>query len=213
MIVLLKNHMKKRKKSRNKACLSFGLIDDLEVEYFSYNELDSVRPDVGWYCWGYAPTNSDTVKEGVSNLKYLSAEVGKNFGITYSGDLERADKLNKNDLKDIDNEVLTRVMIAFSPPLYLGISKNLKDRLNIHKRKLEEYLLSPSDSLKYLDGCDADTPEESTYFGYRIGRALVENETEPDDLFVRCIYNDDYEMVRMIEKVLNRIFTPVYGRR
>ncbi len=207
--------IKKKRKLTNRSDVSFGLIENVIVDYFSINQIDAVEERAGIYSWGYLPKNLNRNAEYFMNLKGMKSSVEGNFGIRYSGDLERESTIAASDVDALESdfEYYRNTLIAFSAPLYIGISNKLKTRLLTHRRQLNIYMDNPSTYHEGLTGCNSDSPEESSYFGYRVGQSMKDYGIGVDNLFVKCVYNDDYDATKRIEKVINRIVAPTYGMR
>lgn len=200
--------------SNNLCKIRFGTFGEIQLGYYSINELDLVEHKPGWYSWHFVPDRSEDLNSGLFRVKSIDAEVKSIFGTKYSG------RLNTHEI-DIDSNVygkysefIEQTFICFSPPLYIGISKDVKFRLNTHKSKLYGTLeLGIINKVKELDLTKIDSVEESSYFGQRIGNRLIESNIDKNGLFVKVIYSESESELKPVEKILNNFFIPPYGRR
>jgi hypothetical protein len=111
--------------------------------------------------------------------------------------------------------LISTVTTAFSPPIYIGIAKNLRSRLLAHMKKLEDALIMPFGTA-IGTGIDDDSDEESSFFGGRVGDLLRELKiNDIRHLFVKTVFQpvDDLLQRRAVEHFVNRVFFPFCGRR
>lgn len=113
----------------------------------------------------------------------------------------------------LDGELFASAFAAFSPPVYVGRSKTVRNRLGQHVKALTKALaasdLGPIPTEPELP----DTDEESSQFGVRMGRLLKRQGIEDTrSLFVKVVYADNNEATKRVELMLNRTFHPVLGR-
>lgn len=100
---------------------------------------------------------------------------------------------------------LSAVSPGFSSPLYIGMAKNLSDRVNKHKSLINEFRSSEATSVK----CEGEYSDPDQNFAIRVIRrgfietnlSVVIHETEGD----ASAHN-------VIENILNRINYPILGR-
>lgn len=206
---------KSRKKITNSCKVKCGALNEIEVSYFSINEIDLIPSDKkGWYCWFYVPESPDTLN--IDFIKYYKprATIEGIFGIRYHGALK--DDAKKLDIKDVGQcfDDLQHTILAFSSPLYIGISKSLTIRLKRHKSQLEARL--NTDSLiesEDINDIKNDSDEESSFFGQRIASQMNLYNIKYSELYVKCVYSSSIDNLERVETVLNRMFLPPYGRR
>lgn len=101
----------------------------------------------------------------------------------------------------------------------IGISKNLKTRLNTHYRELQKIYngkvtLEPP---KKLGQTDFDTIVESSHFAQRMGFSLKSfSKLNLNALYIKTIELDNsytWPDLQRVEKYLNRTYIPLYGRK
>jgi hypothetical protein len=195
------------------------------MEQFSYREFQEIRDLPGIYAW-YINFNEDNE---VQNFQEFFAE--KKFDIKLIGNLKenyfgnvRA-KVDKFSDDILDKEMLQEVISSFNVPIYIGISKSLRTRLQQHKEALEEKLATGLSSLEAsnenhkeitdIEEIDIDTLKESSAFAERLYKRLLLNKLKARDLSVRVVYFDrTYNKKKLfrIENFINRIFYPILGR-
>jgi hypothetical protein len=197
-----------------------GFASSIQVHFAALNDLDSVPSTAGWYSWFQIPSSlSPESLQLYRHSKVVSAVTGI-FNLTFEGCLRAADgnslppvgKANEEETL----EQLRSLFLAFAPPLYIGISKNLRTRLKSHRKNLQNFLTAFD--YKGIDAeekgaGDPDTERESQYFGARVGLALRTLNLSADTLYVKCVLADDTSNLKEIERVLNFALTPHYGRK
>lgn len=119
----------------------------------------------------------------------------------------------------IDLNLCEIASLAFSPPLYIGISKDLKKRLRQHSDELEKIyygkvkLATPPKVGKTA----FDTIVESEHFAQRIGHSIVSfPKITLNSLYIRTIEMPTgyvWHDLQKVEKYLNRTYNPIYGRK
>ena len=135
------------------------------------------------------------------------------FGTQYKGTIEGENVTPKDDVGMYRGD-LEKLIIAFAPPLYIGISTNLKQRLKTHVRQLQECIdKGYGDKVESLSRDNVDSEKESSYFGKRMAKALVDYELSKNGLYVRVVFSNKVEKLKPLESVLNSFFVPPYGRR
>lgn len=108
---------------------------------------------------------------------------------------------------------------VFCPPVYIGISKDLKARLATHIRELEKIYTGKVklSKPKKVGQTDFDTIIESSHFAQRIGFTLAELKSiSIDSLFIKTVELDKtyaWSDLQKVEKYVNRTFIPIYGRK
>ena len=111
--------------------------------------------------------------------------------------------------------LVSTITTVFSPPIYVGIAKNVKARLLTHLTKLREALVTPF-TVAISGDLDVDSDEESSYFGGRVGDLLrAQGIDDVRHLFVKIVFQqgDDLAHRRAVEHFANRVFFPFCGRR
>jgi hypothetical protein len=116
--------------------------------------------------------------------------------------------------EELNEELFAAAFAAFSPPVYIGRSKNVRSRLRQHVEALEEELGRLPDSDSDLTSiAPPDSPEESSKFGARMGALLrARGLSDYRGLFVKVVYAADPVATKRVEFLLNRTFHPILGR-
>lgn len=210
--------------------------DPKQITYdFKYNETHSyhvfpardipleAESNPGIYAWYIRVLGSATVSndlEFYSNVfaaRQLDIKAFAPLSEEYTGTLKRKSAFGEKPA-NFTNMIATASTI-FAPPIYIGISNNVKTRLQAHLRALNTALASPfvaaSNSADAI-ASPTDSDDESAKFGQRIGRILCDqNITDVNCLFVKVIYQSPPNNIERqhTENFVNRIFTPICGRR
>lgn len=187
---------------------------------YKMRELHLIPDAPGLYSW-HINLNSHNFDDyyKVFHQKRVSINIKGSLKEQYKGNIRRTyDESHYSD-SPIDMELCEFASLVFCPPLYIGISLNLKRRLSDHFDELEKVqtgkisLTAP----KSLGRTDFDTIVESSHFAQRMGFSLKEfNKINLDTLFIKTIELDKgYNRADLlkVEKYLNRTFVPMYGRR
>lgn len=134
-----------------------------------------------------------------------------------------------------DNETLNSFPAGLMAPLYIGVAKDLKSRINSHKKGIEDYQsqLTTQDMEKEFERLlnnsedDEDQPADEErrdkIFAQRIAYSLHQSQRyTPGDMVVFCspiTINSEIEIgeqrkiIEAAETLLNRVMYPAYGRR
>lgn len=187
---------------------------------YRIKELHKV-PDVpGLYSWHINATNLNfNAYFKAFKQKKIRVSLEGNLKEEYKGEIKRSYFERDFDSPSIDHDLCEFASHVFCPPLYIGISKQLKIRLSDHLDELEKIYngtikLSPP---KKLGQTDFDTIVESSHFAQRFGFTLRElKNIKLDEVFVKTIELDStykWAALQKVEKYLNRTFIPIYGRK
>jgi len=174
----------------------------------------------GIYSWHYrlshiTPKRLDDMKA------YDRIYAAKSYDISAQGSLGEMleGELTRSPFTDSRPPEFSQVALAaaavFCPPLYIGISTNIKRRLQTHYDRLEEVLVQPSRFAIATSVQDDDSDEESGIFAERIGGLLKKNNVgDPGRLFVKVVYvpNATFRELQQAEFFVNRTFVPLCGR-
>jgi len=198
-----------------------------------WEKIDVLAPSCpGIYSWHIRikPNQEETVGGFLDELfcqQKLKAEVKGNLRLKYSGDLTK--KYESPELDDYD--LIKQALVAFSLPLYIGISGDLKIRLSTHKNTLKDVVGSSGSELLIVGDVKEDSYEESVSFGQRLGDFWLSKKFHTlNCLFVKyivptvcqeCVKERCEEVCRKkwigplkdTETMLNNYFNPVWGRR
>jgi len=194
-----------------------------------YEKLCDAPEFPGIYTW-YIRVSDGNEQEILSFLdkmfsrQKLLAEVKSTIRYQYSGELHKdVDSPVENilsDDSDIALSLLRQAIVAFSYPLYIGITRvGLRSRLGQHAKALEQALASKRD-WKMEDSAEPDSLEESRVFGDRIAEVFAKHGFfDTSALYVRCIPIEEYNREQIksallsVESFLNTHFNPIFGRR
>lgn len=101
-------------------------------------------------------------------------------------------------------EILDECAPDFASPLYIGMSKSLRNRLLTHQTNIRKFNSNPNKNFVSLEGEESDNS-----FAYEVcKRKMITSR-----LFVICHpFNYDGENCKDIENILNRINYPLLGR-
>jgi len=193
-----------------------------EIKIKQIDDIDDQT--VGIYSWHLKPRKLDENKikkiyEVFSKFEInLFGNVVLNnftkFGDSFHGELNR--KLDNEELyekaKQVDIDFIIEFLKQNALPLYIGRSKNVKNRLHQHyKSYLNSVSLNflTSQLVKFED----DTDEESGYFGIRLANLNYERWFNENELFIKYYTKEqlNYDQIKDIEYLLNRLYKPILG--
>lgn len=205
----------------------------IHYDYYTSEYFSDIQNIGGIYSWHISPNvhlGSDNEKADTLNalLSFFSPNEIMLDGYTpfhnYKGLLEEnvLDSINVqekiNRISSLTKENYLNVistLLFFQSPLYIGISKTLKKRINKHSSILSQIY----NEQKFVD----DNEPENTEFGKRILefiRSSEENQKifykfSPSNFFVKVIYINQFSKSELenIEYVLNRSIKPKFGKR
>ncbi len=199
---------------------------------FQYGDLHTYQvlraPDIGFaseepglYAWylrvlpNTGSTDALASYTGVLAGKRLQVCARAHLGEEYRGDLDRT-RPDRDSLPGLTGAIAAASAV-FSPPIYIGISKGMRSRLQQHVRALEDTLARTNGGTGASQPPELaiDTTEESSVFGERIGDLLRTHGQTILPLFVKIIYQPSIERaeLRAAERFANRAFLPLFGRR
>jgi hypothetical protein len=187
---------------------------DIEQEHF-------IEARAGLYAWYLRlPKDPNPALDLASysrifGSKNFTLEAKSVFGERYQGAATRQPSFDPAS-HPFASSVLTASTI-FCPPVYIGISINIRQRLMLHLKRLNEALqgaetLLPTDDMSE----EQDTADESSAFGHRMGYLLRSNGIRDiERLFVKIIYQPQASAadLKKAEYFVNRTFLPFCGRR
>ncbi len=209
---------------------NFGYGEVHEYSVVAAQDIERYSEELpGIYAWYFRlldrPGNTiDTMKsfDSLFASKSLDFEAKGNLGERFQGSAKRTPYL-RDRTPDYVNALLSATTV-FCPPLYIGISINIKRRLKTHYGTLNSFLQrsspasSPQTTLPAtnLDGPDMDTDIESNVFGERIASILKRNNIlDPEQLYVKILYvpGATKRDLEKAELFVNRTFVPLCGVR
>jgi hypothetical protein len=145
--------------------------------------------------------------------KKYSVDLSATLGEQYAGDLSLRPAFDA--AMPANMALISTVTAVFSPPIYVGIAKNVRSRLLTHLAKLREALITPF-TLAISGDLTADSDEESSFFGGRVGNLLrAQGIDDVRHLFVKIVFQpvDDLAQRKAVEHFANRVYFPFCGRR
>lgn len=199
------------------------MLDFSRINVYTPTSIYNAPQSPGIYGW-YAEVASGNVESyhRIHQNKAYEVRLKSYFGEEYSGKTKRVPKAVP--LEPPGSEPLSIIAsMVFGTPLYIGISKNLNHRLNTHLNLLSDALnISTEDALTYLKGSEKeikmnDSDSESKDFGVRLGFFLKEIPFfNISSLRIRTIEMKEgysWNDLQKVEKFLNRIYLPPYGKK
>lgn len=142
----------------------------------------------------------------------IHAPLGQEFG----GTLLRATRspCSLPDTQQVEQyqRALSKMSSAFAPPLYIGMSTQLRTRLQQHYTAIESWL-GASDSSRRAQVIGEEP--EVQQFATRMGAAMTDAQHyDINNLFVRVVVLRDLSRSDLyaIENLANRTYTPIFGR-
>ncbi len=197
----------------------FGYGDKCKYHVFPARDVPTVDEVSGLYAWYLRiPRKSanDPLVPAYANLfrsRRMRVSLKGHLGEHYEGTAKSRSIATPTPL----TQLLADATLAFSPPIYIGISSHLRTRLQQHISALERVLYSSESSVERPDTAfDLDTNDESRHFGERIGKLMLQaGMVSLDALVIRLLYGDSYSRDQIVaaEYFLNRVYTPLSGRR
>jgi hypothetical protein len=191
---------------------------------FSARDIELLAEErTGIYSWHMRLHPKGSLTDNIKS--FCNVMASKSYDINFSSNLK--DQFNGKATKkalEIDEEMDTDVLLSkvtaiLCPPIYIGISKNIKSRLVTHKKALLDFLennvalIEPNDKdVSYED----DSEAESSKFAQRVGKVLAKNGVINEaPLFIKAIYLDGIsrKSLRQCESFVNRNFHPLFGLR
>lgn len=198
----------------------FGYGEVYRHSVYRADEISRARAEPGLYAWYIRTPRSECAEDRWDPYRKVFAE--KRFAVSASAPLgERLiGRLDRQQLdigppKDgttLDDALFAGTFAAFAPPIYIGRSKSIQKRLSQHVAALEKALDGPP-PVAPVTTVDADSPEESSQFGSRVGALLrARGVSDYRGLFVKVVYAPTNDATKRVEFLLNRTFHPTLGR-
>lgn len=192
----------------------------IEHSHYRVDEIFKTPNKPGIYAW-YLSVDQKNFKDYFKLFKQKKVTVSLKGALSeeYTGEAKHIYS-KKTFLKHSspDFELCTLASFAFCPPLYIGISSDLNQRLDEHYSELQKVyfgkkVLAPPK----LGKTDFDTIVESAHFAERIGHTL----RGLPDIDLTALLIKTIEMptsysktdLQKVEYYLNRTFIPIYGRK
>ena len=185
------------------------------------NQIDDIPDAPGIYGWfaHLDQYNRDDYFR-LFHQKNVSVEIKGNLKEKYAGKVKRV-----SDEKDFENYNLDFLAgrlssLIFCPPMYIGISINLKKRLKSHIRELTNIYHAPNSiqvQPNIVGITEFDTILESQNFAKRMGFTIKSLDSITlNNLVIKTIempVGYSWNNLQRIEKYLNRSYVPIFGRK
>jgi len=187
--------------------------------YYRLVEVPQI-PDVpGLYSWHLWIDNANSTKYSqIFKHKRVKVNIEANLTEKFEGDLHHAGYDTDIFQSKTDMDICNLASIAMCPPLYIGISGKLGQRLKQHTDELEKIIKgaipTPVDTIRKRQ---YDTIYESQHFAERMGYVISKlNSLNAPNLLIKTLempMTYTKQDLQTIEKFLNRTYIPIYGRR
>lgn len=189
--------------------------------------LDDGKP--GLYAWYVRVLPKEIAVDDLNfygtffGSKKYTVEMSAFLSEQYLGDLTLSPAFDA--ARSSNMALISTITTVFSPPIYVGIAKNIRKRLMSHLLNLKNTLNAPpplpspvlsAPSAGSSPSPSVDTDEESGYFGGRVAMLLRDHKmTDVRHLFVKVVFQaiDNVAERRAVEHYANRVFFPFCGRR
>lgn len=197
----------------------YGWKHDYEV--FPANDIGlCAKHQPGFYAW-YLQLPHINIDENILKA-YADVFACKQFDITAEAHL--GEKYSGSVLRDgmeirspsVLASVFSTVSAVFSPPIYIGISVDIKKRLLRHRKAILDNLNVTAPSPAGSPVVSMDTNAESKNFGERIAGLLRSHSLlDLNHLYVKVIYQPQLgpNHLKEVEFFANRTFCPICGRK
>ena len=214
-------------------------------ELFSFERVPDVKAKPGLYAWylrirvgrsniGSPQNFSNALKKITEQIRHptLTMQLDGHFNLNMKGDLKHIwyghsklpftenfqEMLNHHEERELISNILDLAVPLLTCPLYIGVSKNLQQRLQTHTRLIEKYGKKHQEDSTPEDLVDSPgSLRNDKDFAERI----VDRNIDPNHLMVGVTYvnhpNFSLEKIRKTvettETLLNRMFYPIFGRK
>lgn len=132
--------------------------------------------------------------------------------------------LDNPEEREMLNCILESVAPLFTSPLYIGVSKNLKQRLQRHTQLIQKYRKEYNKHTKHSEDISSNLSVDSKFSlrnDKNFARRIVERKIDPNHLAVSIAYVSHPELsderirktIETTETLLNRVFYPILGRK
>lgn len=187
---------------------------------YNLTELHKLPKKPGIYAW-YLISEATNFGEyhKIYKQKKINVTIEGNLKENYKGEIKAIYEDKDFHSPSLDHDLCKIASLAFSPPLYIGISKDLQTRLKTHTSELEKIVNGslPLPSPQALGKTDFDTILESSHFAQRIGHSINSfSSLTMNSLLIRTIEMPagyTWQDLQKVEKYINRTYTPIYGRK
>lgn len=187
--------------------------------YYRISDVQNIPAVPGIYSWHLWIDNVNGDKYSqVFKQKRVKVNIKSNLSENYEGDLPHVDMDSSIFDSSLDINLCNIASIAMCPPLYIGISKDLKDRLSQHVDEFNKIVKGTIPTpVPTLSSTQFDTIYESQHFAQRMGFVVSKlSNLNSTNLLIKTIEMPmGYSRLELfkVEKFLNRTYFPIYGRR
>lgn len=187
--------------------------------YYRITEVSNIPNVPGLYSWHLwiDSTNSKKYSQ-IFKQKRVDVTIKSNLSESFEGAIVHAN--HDKDIFDagIDLNLCNLASIAMCPPLYIGISSRLGQRLGQHVDEFDKIIKGAIPiPVATLTASQFDTIYESQHFAARMGFVVKDlSNLNANNLLIKTIelptgYNK--RELQRVETFLNRTFIPIYGRK
>ncbi|MFN7704056.1 MAG: hypothetical protein ACK5OS_05480 [Chryseotalea sp.] len=187
---------------------------------YGLSDLHKIPNVPGLYAWYIAVSSanfSDYYK--IFKQKKVTVKIEGVLQDKYHGEIQNIYNDKNFPSAGIDYDLCEVASLAFSPPLYIGISIDLRKRLIDHSSELTKVLYGklPLPSPLPIGKTEFDTIYESAHFALRIGHTIVNYPTVDLASFkiktLELPKSFTWQDLQRVERYMNRTYIPVYGRK
>ena len=212
---------------------------------FPFERIPDVEAKPGLYAWYLrirvgrsnieSPHNfSNALKKITEQMRHpvLTMQLEGHFNLKMEGDLKHIwyghnkhsftenfqEMLNHPEERELISNILDLAVPLLTCPLYIGVSKNLQQRLQTHTRLIEKSSKKHQEDTTPEDPVDSpDSLRNDKNFAERI----VKRNIDPNHLIVGVTYVSHSNLlveeirnsIETTETLLNRMFYPILGRK
>lgn len=217
---------------------------DILGNLLSYEKVPDVETKPGLYAWylriKLGRKNIESPQDFLTALKkiterlcypVLGMQLEGHFNMLLKGDLRHIyyghdgnpfpktfkSMIASREEREVLNDILELAVPLLTGPLYIGVSRNLQQRLQEHTRLIHKFSIEDQEDTldNPVDGLES--MENDKNFAARI----IERKIDPNHLAVGVAYVDNPSLpiarIRKIaentETLLNRLFYPILGRK
>ena len=215
------------------------------LELFEFGKVPDVKDLPGLYAWYFkielgrsnieCPIDfSKALKNFTEKICYpsLDMQIEGHFNMLLKGNLRHIwyghddnpftnkfkEMLNHREKREVLNDILEKAVPLLTAPLYIGVSKNLRQRLQTHTRLIHKYREENQGDSSLDHPIDSS---ESLKKDENFAQRIAERNIDPNSLAVGVTYvhhpNLSPEQIRKTventETLLNRLFYPILGRK
>lgn len=184
---------------------------------YRFGELSEIPSVPGIYSWYLEVDYVNVTKYSeLFHMRRLQVEAKGELTENYSGTIYKKPKTFDSSVH-YDLSLFQVASFAFCPPLYIGISKNLKARFTDHFSEFNSLVMPFSGTPTKILKTQIDTLSESSALAQRL--AICFNTLgifDKSAIFIKTIEMPngyDWGKLQKIEKYLNRSYYPILGRK